>query len=253
MLPPPYEAALEPALEALATVLAATGRTGGEATLGPEAIAMIGGHIRLLLAWSSAINLTAIREPAAIARLHVIDSLAALPLILAGPHATIVDLGSGGGFPGIPLAAALPGSDVVLVDSVGKKTAFLETAIRAIGLGGRVVVATGRAETLPRDHWDLVTARAVGELADLVELALPLLRRGGRLIAWKRGALDDELAAAARAALALGGSAPTFQPVAAGLAATANLEGHGFAVVTKLRPTPAAYPRDPAARHRQPW
>jgi 16S rRNA (guanine527-N7)-methyltransferase len=232
---------------------AADGGTGGEALLGPEAVAAIDGHIRLLLAWNAAINLTAIREPAAIARLHVVDSLAALPLVLAGPHAAIVDLGSGGGFPGIPLAAALPGSEVALVDSVGKKTAFLETAVRATGLGGRVVVATRRAETLPRDHWELVTARAVGELADLVELALPILRRGGRLIAWKRGALGEELAAAARAALVIGGSAPTFHPMAAGLAAAAGLEGHGFAVVTKLRPTPAAYPRDPAARHRQPW
>src|SRR6185295_13804538 len=77
--------------------------------------------VRLLLAWTSAINLTAIREPVALAREHLLDSLSAIPLLAGMPHAGIVDLGSGGGLPGIPIAIALPTARVVLVDSIGKK------------------------------------------------------------------------------------------------------------------------------------
>ena len=245
-LPAAYAAALEPALEILARHL-------GHPALDAAGRAALNGHVRLLLAWTSAINLTAITEPAAVARLHVVDSLAALPVLLAGPHESLVDLGSGGGFPGVALAAALPGSEVTLVDSVAKKTDFLETAARATGLAGRVIVANRRAETLPRDRWDVVTARAVGGLADLVELALPLLRRRGRLIAWKRGPLGDEMAAAGRAAAAVGGSEPRFLALSPDLAEAAGLVGHGFAVVEKVGPTPRAYPRDPAARKRTPW
>jgi len=241
-----YAAALEPALDLL-------GRRLGRPALDDAGRRAVDDHVRLLLAWNTAINLTAITDPASIARLHVIDSLTALPLLLDGPHATIVDLGSGGGFPGLALAAALPATDVLLVDSVAKKTAFLEAAVRATGLADRVVVANRRAETLPRDRWDVVTARAVGGLAELVELALPLLRRGGRLIAWKRGLRGEEMAAAGRAASALGGTEPRFLAVAADVAEAAGIAGHGFAVVEKVAPTPRAYPRDPAARKREPW
>jgi 16S rRNA (guanine527-N7)-methyltransferase len=245
-LPSAYATALEPALDALARWL-------GHSALDGAGRGAVDGHVRLLLAWNAAINLTAITDPAAVARLHVIDSLAVLPILLAGPHATLVDLGSGGGFPGLALAAALPATEVLLVDSVAKKTAFLEVAARAVGLAGRVVVANRRAETLPRDRWDVVTARAVGGLPELVELALPLLRRGGRLIAWKRGPLEEEMAAAGRAAAALGGSEPRFLAVRPDLAEAAGIAGHGFAVVEKVASTPHAYPRDPAARKRAPW
>lgn len=209
--------------------------------------------MRLLLAWNAAINLTAISEPAAIARLHVADSLTALDVLRAGPHATLLDLGSGGGFPGLPLAAALPGTRALLVDSIARKVAFLDAARRAIGLADRVDALATRAEALrparPGSGWDAVTVRAVGTLAELVELALPLLAHGGRLIAWKRGDLADEVAAAGRAADSLGGAAPKVLQVPAEL----GLVGHVLVVVHKERPTPAGYPRDPAARKRRPW
>lgn len=240
-LPDAYARELDRALAALSVVL------------DPAARAAIDGHVRLLIAWNAAINLTAITEPAAVARLHVADSLAALEVLRAGPHATVLDLGSGGGFPGLPLAAALPAARVLLVESVAKKSGFLDAARRAVGLAEHVSVATTRVESLrtagPRAGWDVVTARAVGPLDELVELALPVLAIGGRLVAWKRGDLTGELAAGGRAAAALGGSAPRVYPVpeAAGLA------GHVLVVVRKDRPTPAGYPRDPAARKRRPW
>ena len=224
--------------------------TGLDLDLTAEARAAIDGHVRLLLAWNAAINLTAIRDPAGIAVRHVLDSLSAMALVRGADR--LLDLGSGGGFPGLPLAAALP-VEALLVDSIAKKTGFLATVATAIGLADRVRVATSRAERLAgdpdqREAWPLVTARAVGELADLVELALPLLAPGGRLVAWKRGDLAVELAAASRAAAALGGATIALHP--AGLP---ELDGHVLVEVRRTGPSAPGYPRDPAVRRRRPW
>jgi 16S rRNA (guanine527-N7)-methyltransferase len=155
----------------------------------------------------------------------------------------------------LPLAAALPATRVLLVDATAKKAAFLDAARGAVGLSGRVDVAARRAEALrpdaagPGSGWDVVTARAVGSLADLVELAMPILATGGRLVAWKRGDLAVELEAARRAASVLGAGEPLVQPVPEAL----DLAGHVLVVIRKEAPTPAGYPRDPAARKRRPW
>ena len=97
--------------------------------------ATIDGHVRLLLAWTTAINLTAIREPAAVATGHVVDSLSAVPWLRAHGAERILDLGSGGGFPGLPIAAALPAAHVTLLEPIGKKARFLRTAVTATGSG----------------------------------------------------------------------------------------------------------------------
>ena len=205
-----------------------------------------------MLAWNEAINLTAIVDPAAIARRHVADSLAAIPVLRDGPSERLVDIGSGAGFPGLPLAVAQP-LQVTLADSVGKKAAFLRTAVAAMDLEDRVAVRNARAEMLERGTWDIVTARAVGSVADLVEIGLPLLRPGGRLVVWKRGDIGDEVAAAGRAAQVLGGSDPRWHPHPGAVARAADLEGHGVVVVARIGTPPADYPRDPATRKRQPW
>jgi 16S rRNA (guanine527-N7)-methyltransferase len=116
-----------------------------------------------------------------------------------------------------------------------------------------VTVAVARAETLAadraqRDSWPVVTARAVASMADLVELAFPLLAPGGSLVAWKRGDLDTELAAAHRALNALGGGTLEVRPVQ-----VAGLVDHRLVVATRTGAVPVAYPRDPAARRRHPW
>ncbi len=152
----------------------------------------IDGHVRLLLAWNVAINLTAVTEPVEVARRHVVDSLTAVSWLRARGVDRVLDVGSGGGFPGFPLAAAIPGLEVVLLEPIAKKGRFLTTAVEAVGLDARVRVVIARAEDLARDpaergRWPAVTARAVGSTADLVELAFPLLGRGGSLLAWKRG------------------------------------------------------------------
>lgn len=243
-LPSAYHAALDAALAALATV---------GLRLEPPGRLVMDGHLRLLAAWNGAVNLTAIVDPVGLAQRHVADSLAAVPVILEGPHDTLIDIGSGAGFPGIPIAATLPAMHLTLVESIGKKAAFLRAVAGQPGLAGRVDVRAERAEAIAPGDWDVVTARAVGALADLVELGLPLLRPGGRLLAWKRGDLAVELAAADRAARAMGGSPPRWRPHPKSAQGAADLAGHGVVVVEKRSPTPEGYPRDPAGRKRRPW
>ncbi len=221
--------------------------------LSPEQLGSLEGHVRLLLAWTAAINLTAIREPVAVAREHLLDSLTAVPL-LAGIGATsMLDLGSGGGAPGIPLAIAVPASRVLLVESVGKKAAFLRAATAALGLDSRVGVAAERAEAIAvdgreRGRWQVVLARAVASLGDLVELSFPLLVPGGHLVAWKRGDLGAELAGARSAAAALGGGELEVREV--GLAA---LSDHRLVVARRSGRVPRRFPRPPAERAAKGW
>lgn len=248
-LPPAFDAALRSGCSAVGIRLTDSTR------------AAIAVHVQLLLAWNTAINLTSIREPAEIAVRHVVDSLTPAPFLAAWGATELLDLGSGGGFPGLPLAAFVPLQRTLLVDSVAKKAAFLAAAASAVGrslaaFGGppvRLEVAARRAEELAatpahRERWAVVTARAVGSLAELVELAFPLLAPGGRLVAWKRGAIEAELAAGGLAAVALGGGTIRVEEVGGTL-----LAGHRLVVATKTGPTPPRFPRDPAARSRAPW
>jgi 16S rRNA (guanine527-N7)-methyltransferase len=234
--------------------------------LAAPARAAIDGHIRLLVAWNEAINLTAIRDPAEIAIRHVVDSLTALRVLEARGAQRLVDLGSGGGFPGLPLAAVATTGRVRAVESVAKKARFLQAVVEATGLADRAEVLALRAEALAVDrartgNWDAVAARAVGPLAELVELAFPLLARGGCLIAWKSAsALDGDAGETGPARWAIAAIDPDARlevldalesPVAA---IVAPLADHRLVVVTRTqRPITGRWPRDPAARRRQPW
>lgn len=240
-LPPAYHDALEAGLAAL------------RLTLTPAACAVIEGHARLLLAWTSAINLTAIRDPAAVALGHVVDSLTALSILRGRGVNRFLDIGSGGGYPGVPLAAALPAARAVLLEPIRKKAAFLSTVLAAVGLGATVEAAPVRVEALAADtghrgQWPAVIARAVGELGELVELAFPVLEPGGILVAWKRGDIELELAAAQRAMAAMGGGSIELRRVD-----VPGLDRHCLVVATARGAAPAAYPRDPGVRKRRPW
>ena len=240
-LPATYEAALEAGLERLGL------------SLTPAARSAIDGHARLLLVWTTAINLTAIREPAAVALAHVVDSLSAVAILRGRGVDRYIDLGSGAGYPGLPIAAALPAARALLLEPVAKKAAFLSVVATATGLAGIVEAAPVRAEALALDRrhrgrWPAVTARAVAGLAELVEIGFPLLAPGGVLVAWKRGDLGAELAAAERAIVTLGGGSLETIPVG-----VAGLDDHRLVVATVRGAAPAAFPRDPAARKRRPW
>ena len=186
------------------------------------------------------------------ARAHVLDSLAAEPLLRSLGIARFLDLGSGGGYPGIPLAAALGADRVLLVDSVGKKVQFLSVAIREVGLRATTAAERARAEALAHDSrdreaWPAVTARAVAPLADLVELALPLIAPGGVLVAWKGASAEDEVESAGGALRALGAG-----PVRILGAGVPGLEDHRLVVVPRGGPIDARFPREPGERRRRP-
>jgi 16S rRNA (guanine527-N7)-methyltransferase len=227
----------------------------GLATMGldglpPTAVDALEGHLRLMLAWTGSVNLTSIRDPETAVRDHVLDSLAAIRALRERRVDALLDLGTGGGYPGLPLAIALPARRASLVDSLGKKTAFVVAAIEALGLADRVAAVTARAEALAadrahRERWPAVVVRAVSDLADLAEVGLPLVRVGGCLVAWKRDPIDAELGAAGPAIAALGGGRVTVLP-----ADVPGRDDGRLVVIHKARPTPARFPRDPAARAR---
>ena len=199
-------------------------------------------------------------------RLHLVDSLTAVPLLRreAPASPTILDLGSGGGMPGLPLAVALPAASVALVDSIAKKVRFLDVAgraaVAALAAAGEPVLDVAaialRAEALARRAahraaWDVVTARAVTTLGELAELGMPLLHAGGLLVCWKRddgsGSLAAEVAAAARIARLLGSG-----PARVLADPEPAIPGHRLVVLRKERPTPERFPRSPADRRRSP-
>ncbi len=207
--------------------------------------------VLLLLSANRQTNLTRVVEPEAVARLHLLDSLAALPLIDRSSPALALDLGSGGGVPGIVLALARPEIHWTLLDSVRKKADAMRGFADELGMTNASVVEE-RAEVLARDPahregHDLVTARAVAPLAVLAEYALPLLRIGGSLLAWKGPIADAELRAGAAASALLGGAEPEVVP--AGFDA---LGDHRFVLVRKVDATPDRYPRRPGEPARRP-
>ncbi len=229
----------------------------------------IDGHVRLLIAWNAAINLTALRTPEQIARGHVLDSLIAVSTLRRLKTDSLLDLGSGGGFPGLPLAALLPLRRVALVDSIGKKARFLDVAAAEVrtaletdpardpGTIPEIGAIAERAEDLARDpdhreRWDLVVARAVGTVAEVAELGLPLVRRGGHVVAWKREGLETDLAReisdARRICQAAGGSSPRIERLAG--AEQVGLPGHCLVIIDKRGHTPDRYPRPANERRR---
>jgi 16S rRNA (guanine527-N7)-methyltransferase len=195
--------------------------------------------------------LTTVRDPAGAVEIHVADSLAALDVPAVRRAGRIADLGSGGGYPGLVLALALPDAQVALVESVGKKAAFLERAAVDLGLD-TVEVVPRRAEDWPAGlaRADVVTARALAPLAVLVEYAAPLLVPGGALVAWKGRPEAAEIADADVAAARLGMSTPTARDVPADLVRGA--ERRRLYLSSRVGDLPAGYPRRPGMARKRP-
>lgn len=151
-------------------------------------------HLELVIEANKTTNITRISTWEEGMLLHVEDSLIGLHELGAAPDGWLADIGSGAGYPGIPLAIE-SGRKTLLADSVGKKTAILESIVEELGLDN-IDVYTGRIEDLARDKpsaFAAVTARALAQLSVLMELASPMLRKGGRLICYKANVSDDEL------------------------------------------------------------
>ena len=168
-------------------------------TLAPGAVTQLGAFLALLLAMNEHVNLTAITEPTEAWSRHVLDALSLAPLLVELPAgARLLDVGSGGGVPGIPLAIARPDLHVTLLDATEKKVAFLRAVVAELGLTN-VDAVCGRAEDVELGAtFDVVMARAVAKLPTLLGWTAPFAKRGGRLLLIKGERAEIELKAASK-------------------------------------------------------
>lgn len=208
-----------------------------------------------LVNWNQRMNLTAITGYEEAQVKHFLDSLSvSLALRKYGElkrDVRLMDVGSGAGLPGIPLKIAFPQLRLTLLESVGKKTAFLREVVQRLGMEA-VEVITGRAEEVAhnpayRESFDVVTARAVASLAALAELTLPFCKPGGSSIAQKQGDIGQELERSQKAIQLMGGKFQEIIPVD-----LEGLEGRLLVVVAKATPTPERYPRRPGMPAKRP-
>lgn len=204
----------------------------------PEQRAALERYLDLLLDWNTRLNLTAIRERDVAESRLIAESLAIVPLLPERPE-RLLDVGSGGGVPGIPLAIMLPDTQVDLMDATGKKVAAMSAMCAELGLGNTRAIQ-GRSEVLAhrpemRGLYTVVTARAVARLATLVEFTLPFLRPGGIAVLPKGASVQDEVREAQKAIQTLGGR---LMDVVVSPVNTAR-----FVLIEQVEPSPAHYPR----------
>ncbi|PKB68377.1 MAG: 16S rRNA (guanine(527)-N(7))-methyltransferase RsmG [SAR202 cluster bacterium Io17-Chloro-G4] len=211
-------------------------------------------YYRELADWSQRVNLTSITEHTAVQVKHFLDSLTVTLAYPQGipPGLRIVDIGAGAGFPGLPLKLAFPDTQLLMVESVGKKARFLEHLVELLALRD-VEVMTGRAEDLAHmpefsESYDLALGRGVAKLPVLLEYTLPYCAVGGRLVVLNHQSAEREFAGAENALETLGGKMGGVYPV--------NVSGltddRIVVVVEKVRPTPEGYPRQPGTPAKRP-
>ena len=203
----------------------------------------------MLVEKNKVMNLTGITEPREVATLHLLDSLSLIPMAeLAGK--SIVDVGTGAGFPGVPLAIALPESAITLLDSLNKRIDFLRESGEALSLTNADYVH-GRAEEFAADHresFDFAVSRAVANLPMLCELCLPLVKVGGQFLAMKSSHTEEEIASAKSAISKLGGKIEAVEDYTI---PTTDVV-HRVVRIRKVSPTPKKYPRRFAQIKKQP-
>lgn len=227
---------------------AALKANGMEALINDDAINKYYQLTERMLQVNSVMNITRITEPTDIILRHYIDSLTVLPYL--PKEATVLDVGCGGGFPCLPLAIARPDLRITALDSTDKKVRYVNETAAYLGLTNLQAI-TARAEdaaapTSPlREHFDIVTSRAVARLQILNELCLPFVKVGGAFIAMKGGRATEELSEAMAGYAKLGAPTPRLVPcsIIAPDAATDTVEEHALIVARKERKSSEIYPR----------
>lgn len=182
-------------------------------------------------------NLTAITEPAQVAKLHLLDSLSVLSALdLRGKK--LIDVGCGAGFPGVPLAIACPEAQVTLLDSLGKRITWLKEILPQLGIQAECVTARAEEAVVScRESYDIATSRAVARLNILLELLAPYVKVGGAVVALKGSAAKEELGECGDAIKKLGLRQEAF------LEFPVDGASHALIVLRKVAPTPKMYPR----------
>lgn len=217
-----------------------------------EEASLFGKYLDLLLDWNKKINLTAIIDPEEIVVKHFIDSIVLVPYLIKYDKLSILDVGTGAGFPGIPLKIVMPGINVVLLDSLNKRVLFLDTVIKELGLSG-ISAVHGRAEDFAkqtgyREAFDIVTSRAVAKLSILSELCLPFVKVGGKFVSYKGAKADEEIKEAQNAIKILGGRISDLaEIVLPGLD-----DKRALIYVEKNNRTPVNYPRKAGTPEKRP-
>ncbi len=206
--------------------------------------------IKLSLEWNEKINITAIKDPAEFLQKNILDSLAIAGEAAIEKAGRILDLGTGGGYPGLPLAMRYPDKEFILMDSVKKKLGVIDDICERLGIRN-VKTLHGRAEDAARekeyrDNFDLVVSRAVAAMPVLVEYCLPFVRPGGFFAAYKTAAAEDEISGSKLAISRLGGRLSKIKKDADGD------NGHIIVLVEKLVETPRSFPRRAGEAKRKP-
>lgn len=209
-------------------------------TLTDEKFEMFDKYASLLVEWNARFNLTAIKDPDGIVVKHFVDSLAVLSENKL--EGSLIDVGTGAGFPGLPLLIASDNLDVTFLDSTGKKIKFIETVLDELGLFADTFNA--RAEEAAKDdylreNFDYATARAVSNLRDLSEYCLPFVKVGGKFISMKSAKTDEEIRDAKEAIKVLGGEIERINSFE-----LADCGERTLVYIKKVRPTPTKYPRN---------
>lgn len=199
------------------------------------------GYMDGILEWNEKINLTAIKDRDEFVVKHLVDSILCAGFPEYKNSKSIIDVGTGAGFPGIPLAIIRPDKDFVLADSLNKRLKVINDLTDRLGIYN-VETVHGRAEELARnknfrENFDLCVSRAVANMAVLAEYCLPFIRMGGHLLAYKGPDVNEELKSAEKAIKTLGGKVLRIE--------TTPLQGyeHNIVVIEKMKKTPAKYPR----------
>jgi 16S rRNA (guanine527-N7)-methyltransferase len=205
-----------------------------------------------LLAWNESINLTAITDPDQIESRHFLDSISVLRAVNLQPGCKVIDVGTGAGFPGLPLRIVNPKIALTCLESTGKKCDYIAQVARKLDMAD-VNVVHGRAEEVGQDpahreRYDVALARAVARMPVLVEYLLPLLRVGGKMIALKGESAAQEVSTAQHALRVLGGEMRRLIPVELPEVA----ETHYLVLIEKVAASPAQYPRRPGVPSRKP-